>query len=440
MDAHSVNVPPNSSTTESREYRTGGGPALYILVICTLLYMVNFMDRQVVAAVVEPMKAALGLSDGDIGIVGTVFLIGIAFFAVPISFIVDRWSRRKTIAILAVFWSVFTFTTGLAWNFASLLVPRGLVAVGEAGFAPGGTAMIGAAFSPRNRGIVMGIFNMAIPLGVALGTLLGGLIAKRAGWQAPFFVFAVPGILLGILALFMKDYKSVSSASSMDLKISFWRSIAAIFRIRTLVWVFLGYGLSNITSWSFLFWAPAYIGRTWGVDVQAANNVLVPIILSAIIGSPLGGILADAWFRKNRKARLYIPAISMIAGSMMIVGAVSLQFRGIAGMTLAVLYGIISVMAMPCLSAVTQDVVPVALKGLVWGVTMFCVNIFGGGWSPYLVGVISDAFGQDARALGIALSIAAAGGILGGICYLAAAQPYPSDLDKVRNERLLADE
>jgi len=426
-------------TVKAKEYRTGGGPALYIIVICTLLYMVNFMDRQVVAAVVEPMKAALNLTDSDVGAVGTVFLISLALFAAPLSYIIDRWSRRKTIAILAITWSVFTFVTGTARNFLTLLIPRSLVALGEAGFAPGGTAMIGAAYSQKARGIVMGIFNTAIPLGVALGALLGGMIAKQSGWQAPFFIFAIPGVILGILALFMKDYKSATSIDTEKARPGFWESVGSLFKIRTLVWLFVGYGLSNIMSWSFLFWAPAFIGRAWGVDVQAANAVLVPIILAAIIGSPLGGILADAWFRKNPRGRVYIPAITMIVSAIVVSVAVYLQFKGPLGMGLAVVYGIISVMAMPCLSAITQDVVPVAQKGLVWGVTMFCVNIFGGGWSPYLVGAISDSLGQGAQALGTALMIASIGGVLGGICYLIAARPYPADMAKVKDELLLSE-
>jgi MFS family permease len=426
-------------TAKAKEYRTGGRPSLYIIIICTLLYMVNFMDRQVVAAVVEPMKAALNLTDSDVGAIGTVFLISLALFAAPLSYVIDRWSRRKTIAILAIIWSVFTFVTGMARNFATLLIPRSLVALGEAGFAPGGTAMIGAAYSQKARGLVMGIFNTAIPLGVALGALLGGIIAKQAGWQAPFFVFAVPGIILGILALFMKDYKSAGDMAASGAGPGFWRSVGSLFKIRTLVWVFVGYGLSNIMSWSFLFWAPAFIGRAWGVDVQAANAVLVPIIMAAIIGSPVGGLLADAWFKKNPRGRVYIPAITMVVSAVVISIAVYLQFKGPLGMGLAVVYGIISVMAMPCLSAITQDVVPVAQKGLVWGVTMFCVNIFGGGWSPYMVGAISDALGQGAQALGTALMIASTGGVLGGISYWIASKSYPEDMEKVKGELLLAE-
>ena len=139
-------------TGDSKQYKTGKGASLYILIICTLLYMVNYMDRQVVAAVVEPMKAALSLTDAEVGVLGTVFLLSIALFSFPVAYLIDRWSRRKSIAIMAILWSGFTFLTGKAWNFASLVIPRSLVGVGEAGFSAGGTAMVGAAYSAKKRG------------------------------------------------------------------------------------------------------------------------------------------------------------------------------------------------------------------------------------------------------------------------------------------------
>jgi MFS family permease len=423
---------------DSKGYKTSKGSSLYILIICTLLYMVNYMDRQVVAAVVEPMKAALSLNDSDIGVMGSVFLLSIALFSFPVAYLVDRWSRRKSIAIMAVLWSGFTFLTGKAWSFTTLLIPRALVGVGEAGFSSGGTAMVGAAYSAKKRGAMMGIFNMSIPLGVALGSILGGTLAKSGGWQAPFLVFAIPGVILGILALFMKDYKTVEHTHESGAKVTFFQSIKKLFQIPSLVWVLVGYGLANIMSMSFLFWTPAFIGRAWGVDVAAANAVMVPIVLAAIVGSPIGGILADIWFKKDPRGRLYIPAITIILSAFLLAGAIYFQFKGI-GMGLVIAYGVLNVMALPCLSAISQDVAPAAQKGLVWGLMVFCMYVFGGGWSPYLVGAISDSLGQGAQALGTALTIASIGGILGGICYLMAARPYPADMERVKGEQLMAE-
>jgi MFS family permease len=285
---------------------------------------------------------------------------------------------------------------------------------------------------------MMGIFNMSIPLGVALGSILGGTLAKSGGWQAPFLVFAIPGIILGILALFMKDYKTVEHTHESGAKVTFFQSIKKLFQIPSLVWVLVGYGLANIMSMSFLFWTPAFIGRAWGVDVAAANAVMVPIVLAAIVGSPIGGILADIWFKKDPRGRLYIPAITIILSAFLLAGAIYFQFKGI-GMGLVIAYGVLNVMALPCLSAISQDVAPAAQKGLVWGLMVFCMYVFGGGWSPYLVGAISDSLGQGAQALGTALTIASIGGILGGICYLMAARPYPADMERVKGEQLMAE-
>ena len=423
---------------ESKEYKTGKGASLYIIIICTLLYMVNYMDRQVVAAVVEPMKAALNLNDGDIGVLGTVFLLSIALFSFPIAYLVDRWSRRKAIGIMALLWSAFTFLTGKATSYWTLLAPRSLVGVGEAGFSSGGTAMVGAAYSSKARGAAMGVFNMSIPLGVALGSVLGGTIAKTQGWQAPFLYFAIPGIILGVLAFFMKDYKTVQHTHESGARVTFFQSLKKLFQIPSLVWVLVGYGLANIMAMSFLFWTPAFIGRAWGVDVAAANAVMVPIVLAAIVGSPIGGILADVWFKKNPRGRLYIPAITIILSALCMAGALYFQMKGI-GMALIIAYGVLNVMALPCLSAISQDVAPAAQKGLVWGLMVFCMYVFGGGWSPYMVGAISDSLGQGAQALGTALTIASIGGVLGGICYFMAARPYPADMERVRHEQLMAE-
>jgi len=310
--------------------------------------------------------------------------------------------------------------------------------VGEAGFSSGGTAMVGAAYSSKARGAAMGVFNMSIPLGVALGSVLGGTIAKASGWQAPFLVFAIPGIILGILAFFMKDYKTVQHTQESGARVTFGQSLKKLFQIPSLVWVLVGYGLANIMAMSFLFWTPAFIGRAWGVDVAAANAVMVPIVLAAIVGSPVGGILADVWFKKNPRGRLYIPAITIILSAICMAGALYFQMKGI-GMALIVAYGVLNVMALPCLSAISQDVAPAAQKGLVWGLMVFCMYVFGGGWSPYLVGAISDSLGQGAQALGTALTIASIGGVLGGICYFMASRPYPADMEKVRHEQLMAE-
>lgn len=224
--------------SDNKEYATGGGKAAYILVICTLLYMVNFMDRQVLSAVLQPMKMDLKLTDAQCGLVQTVFILGVAFFTFPFSYIIDRWSRKKPIAIMSILWSIFTYLTGLATSFISLIIPRALVGIGEAGFSSGGTALVSAAYPKAKRGLVLGLFNLGVPLGAAIGSILGGMISVKAGWRTPFYYFAIPGVILGILAMLMKDYRVEESDASQQSGKDIITSFTTLIKIPTLRWHF----------------------------------------------------------------------------------------------------------------------------------------------------------------------------------------------------------
>ena len=137
--------------TDQKQYHTGGWSAHFIMIVCMLLFVVNYMDRQVFSAVLQPMKIDLGLTDAQAGGVATAFTLGMAIFSFPIAWMVDRWSRNKTIGIMALLWSLFTFLTGFARSFTTLIMPRSLVGVGESGFTAGGVAIGAAAAGGAGR-------------------------------------------------------------------------------------------------------------------------------------------------------------------------------------------------------------------------------------------------------------------------------------------------
>ena len=444
------------STGSSKEFKIGGIGAHMVLIICSLLYMVNYMDRQVLSAVLEPMRLDLGLNDAQAGVIQTVFLLSIAFFSFPVAFLVDRWSRKKSIGLMAIIWSVFTFLTGKGLNFLTVIIPRAIVGVGEAGFSAGGTAMITAAYPKESRGKVMGVFNLVIPLGAALGVILGGMIAESSGsWRTPFYVFAIPGIVLGIAAFFMRDYKTVVDVDEEGKKRGFWKAGADLFKIPTLKWVFIGYGIHNIMAFSVLTWFSAYFMRSQGITVDKAGTLLGIISLMAVVGAPLGGFLADTWQKKNNKARMLLPAVADLVSALVLIGALLLKVQGI-GFYLALAWGVVFMMGLPALSAVTQDVVPPGLKGMAWGMTVLTMYVFGGGWAPYAVGAISDgifaflggaaegiteaeALVFKAEGLRYALMIAATSGVIGSIFFFLGAKKYPTDVEKVKDITLEAE-
>src|SRR5512145_650409 len=421
---------------ESPQFISGGWRAHYILIVCTLLYVVNYMDRQVFAVILQPMKIDLGLTDAQCGLASTVLIIGMAFFSFPVSYLVDRWSRRKAIGLMALLWSAATFITGLAKNFAGVLIPRFFVGLGEAGFVPGGTAMISASYPKERRGWAMGIFHIAIPLGAAAGVILGGIISVKYGWRTPFLFFAVPGVILGILAFFMKDYKTAEQPDAAGGIKGFFIALVDVLKLPTMRWFYPGLGIAVFMTSSFLVWLPSLMMRMLHITEATAGMITGGIGLTAILGAPLGGFLADFWQKKNPRGRMYIMVVAYSFGGLMLILAVLTNFSTL-GIALAALFGIASAMAMPAMAAISQDVVPVAHKGLSMGLAIFAQYMLGGAWGPSVVGFVSDWLGGGAEGLGTAVMLCGLFGVAAGILFFIASLTYAEDLQKVKDEAIL---
>jgi len=419
----------------TKEYQTGGWKAHWILIICSLLYMVNYMDRTVLTVVMQPMKTELGLSDADLGLMATIFMLSIAICSFPIAYLIDRWSRTKSIALMAFFWSGFTYLTGLAKNFIGVLIPRMFVGVGEAGFSAGGTALVTAAYKPEKHGSMLAIFNIAISIGTALGMILGGMLSVKMGWRFPFLIFAIPGVILGICALFLKDYKTVKNTGST--KVGFFQSVSAVLKIPTLRWFFLGYGLMLIMSQTQLYWTVPLLMRQFDIKEDTAGLIISAAVPLAIIGSLLGGWLSDFWQRKNKKGRILLPALTALISAIFLATAVFvLKLNWVAAAVLAGFYGFVYFIGVPALSAISQEVIPPANKGLSWGMTVFFMYMLGGAWAPWAVGGISDILGGGAGGLSTAFIISCIGGIAAGLCFFMGSRTFVSDADKVKDAKL----
>jgi MFS family permease len=417
---------------QSEEFKVSGFQRTSVLVLCFLLYMINFMDRQVLSAVLEPMKMDLRLTDTQAGILQTSFFLSMAVLGIPASYLVDRWSRRKTMSLIAIIWSAFTYITGFGRSFVGVLLPRIVVGVGEAGYPAAGTAMLGAVFPKEARSRILGIFNASIPLGSAMGALLGGyLSAHHGGWRTPFFVFAIPGIILGILAFFLKDYKTVAVTDEHGKKAGFWSSVAHLFKIPTLRWVYIGYAMHMAMAFSFAAWGAAFVMRAQGVSEAKAGMILGVSALTGIIGAPLGGVIADLWQKKNKRGRIYTPILASCAGAVLLFLGLILDFKG-PGFLLIVIFGVFSVMGIPAVNSISQDVVSPGLKGVAWGMGGFVMMICGGAWSPSAVGAISDALGGGAWGLKAAMMMLCLPGLVACICFWRGSRHYPADMEKVQ--------
>ncbi|MCX6001232.1 MAG: MFS transporter, partial [Chloroflexi bacterium] len=386
----------------------------------------------------QPMKIELGLTDAQCGLASTILLLGMVLFSFPVAHMVDRWSRKKSIGIMAMAWSLFTCLTGLATNFIGVIIPRAFVGLGEAGFVPGGVAMVGASYAKEKRGRALGIFHIAIPLGAAAGVILGGFISVKYGWRTPFYYFAIPGVILGILAFFMKDYKTTEDAGTSTGVKGFFVALGNVLKVPTVKWFYPALGLSIFMSTGVLIWLPSLIMRVMNVTEAAAGTMVGGIAMTAIIGAPLGGFLSDFWHKKSPRGRMYVPAVAYLAASVLIVIVILTKFSPV-GIALAALYGIAASMGVPAFAIVSQDLVPVANRGLAMGLVIFAQYIFGGAWGPWLIGWLSDLLGGGADGLSLAVMLSAIMSVFGAILFLIAARTYPADAEKVKQETILAE-
>jgi len=433
----------NNAIDHSADPKTGfkltGLQKHSIFVICFLLFVVNNMDRQVLSVVIEPLKADLGLNDAQAGFLHTIFFLSMALLSFPMAFIVDRWSRRKSLGLMAIVWSVFTFVTGLGRSFITVALPRMAVGIGEAGFPPASTALLTAAYSEKIRGRILGLFNASIPLGIALGMMLGGQICEKSGnWRTPFYIFAIPGIALGIMAFFLKDYKTVKSVDELGKQKSFYQDVKTLFKIPTLRWMYFGYAAHLAMVMGFMVWIPALTMRTQELPIGKAGMFAGLIGLMAVFGAPLGGIWADIWQGRNAKGRTFVMMIAPVVAGITICISVYLDMKGI-GYLVALISGVFLVVCTPAANSVSQDVVAPANKAIAWAMAGFFGLFFGASWSPSAVGAISDLLGGGASGLKTAMMLLSPLGLIAGICFGVCSKYYPGDLENAKGYVLEAE-
>jgi MFS family permease len=425
---------------KENKFQIGGRPATYVLIICCLLYMVNFMDRSIFAVVLEPMKKEFGLTDGQSGLIQTVFLASMFIFAFPVGYLVDRWSRKKALGIMAIAWSIMTYFTGLGKSFIGVLIPRSLTGVGEAGFAAAGIPLISASYPEKDRAKKLGIFNAFLLVGAVIGYGLGAALAQKFGWRYPFFFFAIPGIILGILAFFMQDYPN--RPKTTDGSEGFFKSIAVIWKVPTMRWVYVGYGIAGFVANSFNVWAPAMFTRGVGMSIQEGGITMLIVALLSIMGPIFGGVLADRFQKKRANGRAIYGAIAMCLGGILTAVAlfiiVILNTGSFSDRSIILLLGILLLAvaqgtfmsANASMASMTQDVVKVHYRGLSSGLTITFMYLFGGAWAPSIIGAISDALGGGKQGLFTALTFSQLVGIIGMLVFFRAAKFYADDCKK----------
>jgi MFS family permease len=384
-----------------------------------LLYMFDYMDRMVIVSLFPFLKQEMGMTDAQCGLLVSAVYWTILIFSFPASILVDRWSRTKSISIMAALWSLATLACAFTRNFAQLFMARAAIGIGEAGYAPGGTAMLSANFPREKRARVLGLWNASIPLGSALGIGIGGWVAHNFGWRHAFGLVAFPGLILAIIIYFAKDYETIAlvqkEKTGEEKKMQFLDMARQFTHNKTLLCNNLAFALNVFITTSLLTWLPTYFHRFDNLAMDKASMKASSIMVLAIIGAPLGGFLADLWQKRRGNARLIFPAISSLITGLLLLVAFSFT-RGSIQYGIFFMIGITAVAFVPACVAVTQDVVHPGLRAVSLSVNIIIQHLLGSSLAPVIIGRLSDVWGLD-RALAILPLFAL---LSGGLLFLGA--------------------
>jgi MFS family permease len=383
------------------------GYARYVLAVMVGINFLNYMDRYVGAAASPLIQKEFHLSDAQVGLLGSAFLLVYALAAVPFGYWADRGIRKTVVAVGVAIWSIATLFTGFARNFPQLFISRAVLGIGEAGYYPAGTSMLSDYFPKEQRGRTMSIWGAGSTFGIAVGFAGGGFIADKFGWRSAFFFAAVPGILFALLAFGLREplrgsAERVGRAVEKIQEASL-RNLLDLMRISTLRATILSQTLLYFVLASNAFWLPILLTRRFSLSVSKAGLLAgVVLVVGGLIGTLAGGWIADRRALKNPAGHLEVG----IAG--FLLGAVFITIALIAPMNIGPIPVFVPafLLAVACLylysgpfTAVSQSVVSPGLRASAVTMLLFVSHVFGDSHSTYDVGVISGVVGSLQTAL-----------------------------------------
>jgi MFS family permease len=330
---------------------------------------------------------------------------------------------------MAIMWSLATALCALTGNFVQLFMARLLIGVGEAGYAPGGSAMISGLYPIDKRARMMGIWNASIPLGSAIGVLLGGLIAVKLGWKHAFGIVAIPGMIVAILFLFVKDYKTVDLSffdkNRNKVRMEKKDMVKEFITKPSILFTYFGIAAVVFVTTSMLTWLPTYFEKVNGISQEKAGQMASSVMLLALIGAPLGGHLTDRWRKTRKDARLVYPALStFLSGVVLFIALVML--KGTVQYIVLLVFGILVLSFISGAAAVTQDVIHPGLRATSYAIAVVVQNLLGASTAPVIMGRI-----YDLTNIQTALSVLPAVLLVGSVLFWLGSRHYVKDLGKV---------
>ncbi len=426
---------------DADDYLFGRGAAWFAFGMTIALMMADYIDRQVIVSLFPHIKQEWGLSDKQLGGLVSILSITVAVAALPIALWADRRSRVKSIFSMAIIWSLATISCMFTRNYSQLLTARAVVGVGEAGYGSVGAALIASHFPSRMRSSLMAAFFAAGSFGSVLGVALGGLIAAHWGWKAAFGVVGFPGLVLALLYIFVRDYRTVQLTPRLEKATrSTGNATRAIISKLTnspsMLWVCLGCSGQVIVLSTVWAWLPSYLNRTQGLPPAQAALSAALVVLCGAVGAIFCGALVDWAGRRRPRAKLYVLALLCLLSMAIMIPALSAPGHALThGQQLAwiAVGGLFINCAVGPTTAIVFDVIHPGIRATGGAVLAIFLNLFGLAAGPFVAGALSDAW-----TLPVAMVAMQFFAVPAALFYLIAARSYEADKKRI-GETLLAE-
>lgn len=378
------------------------------LAMLLLVYSFNFLDRQILSILAQPVQRDLGLDDGQMGMLG-----GLAFaalystLAIPLALIADRTSRTWVITVSLAVWSGFTALCGTAQNFTQMFLYRLGVGVGEAGGVAPSYALIADSFPPRRRARALAIYSLGIPLGAAGGVLLGGYIAQAVEWRTAFYTVGLAGLVIAPFFRWIVQDPPRAAASADRIPVG---RVFGILARKPSFWLLaFGAAAGSMCGYGVGFWLPSLMMRSFGLDLVQTGQFFGALLLTGgVAGILLGGSLGDRLGARNKRWYALLPALCYVLGTPLFIAGV-LSSGWVAAFALFLLpQALVYVWLGPVLTAV-QHLVPAHMRATASASFLLINNLIGLGLGSWVVGQLSKglapAYGTESLRYAIAAAL-----------------------------------
>jgi len=401
-----------------RRAETPSREALIVLAVLTAINFLNYLDRQILSAILDPIADTFDLSDAQAGWLASMFMIVYTLFAPLCGRVGDRWNRQRITAIAVALWSLATALGGLARSYEELLLTRALVGIGEAGYAIVAPSVIADLFRPEERGRRLAIFYLAIPMGSALGYLLGGLVAETHGWRTAFFVAGGPGLLFALVAATLPEpERGAMDDTPPPPEVDVWSAFGQVLGNRSWRFNSIGMTLMTFTMGGLAVWMPTFLIRKHGMGVGEASMKFGALtVVAGLLATLLGGYVGDRIERRGPGGYFRVSGVGLILGAPFVGLMPYLTHEGLV-FACAFMGEFFLFLNTGPLNAALVACVPANLRATAVALNILVIHMLGDAVSPALMGRISDA-----TDIAFAVSITAIPVLAGGIVLLVGAE------------------